>query len=220
MELEAKRFEEWNAAHQKSFRDIDDLHEGLSSDKRLTAIRKAAEKGVQAIGEKVVAGLQENVEGTEDSIDQQMREDHVRDMVGRRHVVDPQGEPLSIIERLHGRVPDEGTAAEASVALIAKTDVAGLGPTKEEVDAAQAEQEPWAPPEDEPTPPAASGGEPVPGAAPPETERKKVVGTGQTAVNTPAREADKAAADHKTAADKAAADKAAADKKAADAKKK
>jgi len=158
MELEAKRFEEWNAAHQKSFRDLDDIHDGLSSDKRLDAIRKAAEKGNKAIGEKVVAGLQENVEGTEDSIDQKMREDHVRDMVGRRHVVEPQGEPQSITERLHERIP---TGATASEALIKKTDVLGLGPTKEEVDAAQAEQEPWAPPEDEPTPPASSGGEPV-----------------------------------------------------------
>jgi hypothetical protein len=155
MELEAKRFEEWNEAHQKGFRDADALHDELTSDKKLEAIRKASEKGVKTIGEKVVAGLQENVEDTEDSIDQKMREDHVRDMVGRRHVVDPQGEPLSITERLHGRVPDSGTASEA---MIAFTDVEGEGPTKEMVDAAQAEQQPWAPPDeaDAPPPPAQS----------------------------------------------------------------
>jgi hypothetical protein len=184
-ELEAKRFEEWNKAHQKSFRDVDELHDDLASDKKLEAIRKASDKGVKAIGEKVVAGLQENVEGTEDSIDQQMREDHVRDMVGRRHVSDPQGEPLSILERLHERVPTGGTASEA---LIAKTDVTGPGPTKEEVDAAQAEQQPWAPPEDEPTPPASSDGDPV---ADEPADRKKVPSTAQTASNTPPKAAAK-----------------------------
>jgi len=143
-ELEVERFVEWNAAHQKGFRDMDDLHTSLEG--KVEAIREASAAAVQVIGEKVVAGLQENVEDTDDSIDQQMREDHVRDMVGRRHVVDPQGEPMSIMDRLHGRVPND---VPHSVPLIAKTDVEGPGPTKEEMEAAYEEQEPWVLPSEE-----------------------------------------------------------------------
>jgi len=146
LELEGKRFEEWNQAHQAGIRAQDEMHSTTVSEETITEVREADQAAVLTIGEKVVAGLSENTaEG--DPVDKQLREDHVRDMVGRRHVVDPQGEPQSILDRLHDRIP---TGSPASVALVAKTDVDSEGPTKEEVDAAEEEQAPWVPPEDAP----------------------------------------------------------------------
>lgn len=167
LELEAARFDEWNKAHQKGVRDADELHSKNTDDAEggaVAAIREQAGKDVMTIGEKVVAGLAENTpEGQ--PIDKPLRLDHVRDMVGRRHVEDPQGEPKSTLDRLHDRIP---TAAAASEALVDKTDVDSEGPTKEEVDAATEEQKSWAPPEEqepEPELPAAGSGAGVPGAA-------------------------------------------------------
>jgi hypothetical protein len=139
MELEAARFEEWNKQHQKSFRDLDDLHSSEDAEEAIVEVREAMLEGVKEIGEKVVAGLAENTkEG--DSIDLPLRIDHTRDLVGRRHVSDPQGEPKSTLERLHERIP---TGATESEKLVNKTAVTRPGPTKEEMDAAEEEQLPW-----------------------------------------------------------------------------
>jgi len=153
LELEAARFEHWNAAHQAGIRAQDDLQSGAAAEEEIIAIREADEKAVKTIGEKVVAGLPENTEEGE-PIDRPLREDHVRDMVGRRHVVDPQGPPKSTLERLHDRIP---TGMSASVKMVEKTDVDSEGPTKEEVEAAEKEQEPWVPPEKEEIPLPAAG---------------------------------------------------------------
>jgi hypothetical protein len=151
MELEVERFVEWNRVHQQSFRDLDELHSKSTEEERLQRIRDTAAENVKVIGEKVVAGLQENI-GENETIDMPLRIDHVRDMVGRRHVVDPQGEPKSMMDKLHDRIPT-GSMSER---LVPKTDVVGLGPTKEEVEAAEVEQQPWVNP-DEVTPPAQPG---------------------------------------------------------------
>jgi hypothetical protein len=146
LELEAERFDAWNKAHQESFRAMDALQNDAAGDEQVEGIREADAAAVAVIGEKVVSGLAENTaEG--DPIDQALREDHVRDLVGRRHVEDPQGEPLSTIDRLHERIPVDG--GTASVALVPKTQVDLEGPTKEEVDAATEEQTAWEPPPQE-----------------------------------------------------------------------
>ena len=183
MELEVKRFEEWNAAHQKSVRDLDKMHDDETADDRLQEIRDAASEAVKVIGEKVVAGLQENTPEGE-PYDKQLREDHVRDMVGRRHVVDPQGEPESMMDKLHARIP----TSTKSERLVGKTAVDGEGPTKKDVEAAEAEQQPWVSPDEEVPPPASEPGEAVPaagkgagvkGAEPSDTGDKKVPPTTQ-----------------------------------------
>lgn len=141
LELEAARFDEWNKLHQKSFRDLDDLHSSEEAEEKIVEVREATLEDVKTIGEKVVAGLEENTaEG--DPIDLPLRLDHTRDLVGRRYVEDPQGEPKSTLERLHDRIPTEATASEV---LVYKTAVDGDGPTKEEVDAAEEEQKSWDP---------------------------------------------------------------------------
>jgi hypothetical protein len=156
MELEVERFVEWNRVHQQSFRDLDELHSKSTEEERLQRIRDTAAENVKVIGEKVVAGLQENI-GENETIDMPLRIDHVRDMVGRRHVVDPQGEPKSMMDKLHDRIPT-GSMSER---LVPKTDVVGLGPTKEEVEAAEVEQQPWVNPDEEVPPPASQPGDPV-----------------------------------------------------------
>jgi len=137
LELEAKRFDAWNKMHQTSFRMVDDFRE--EAEEEVVAIREAMIEGVKKVGEKVVAGLAENTkEG--DPVDLPLRLDHVRDMVGRRHIEDPQGEPKSTLDRLHERIP---TKANASEKLVMKTSVDGEGPTAEEVEAAEEEQAAW-----------------------------------------------------------------------------
>lgn len=155
LEIEAARFEHWNQAHQAGIRAQDELQSGAAAVEEVTEVREADEAAAKTIGEKVVSGLAENTkEG--DPIDKALREDHVRDMVGRRHVEDPQGEPKSLLERLHERIPAD---APASVKMVGKTDVDSEGPTKEEVEAAEEEQAAWVPPEEEipPLPAAGSG---------------------------------------------------------------
>jgi len=137
MELEAKRFEDWNKMHQGVTRTVDDFRQ--DAEEAVEEIRATMLEDVAVIGEKVVAGLQENTPEGE-PIDLPLRLDHVADMVGRRHVEDPQGEPKSTLERLHDRIP---TSAPASEVIVHKTDVVSDGPTKEEMDAAYEEQEPW-----------------------------------------------------------------------------
>jgi len=137
LELEAKRFDAWNKMHQTSFRMVDDFRE--EAEEEVVAIREAMIEGVKKVGEKVVAGLAENTkEG--DPVDLPLRLDHVRDMVGRRHIEDPQGEPKSTLERLHERIP---TKAPASENMAHKVSVDGEGPTAEEVEAAEEEQAAW-----------------------------------------------------------------------------
>jgi hypothetical protein len=139
MELEAERFEKWNKQHQESFRALDDLHSSEEAEDDIVEVREAMLEGVKTIGEKVVEGLAENTaEG--DPVDLPLRLDHVRDLVGRRTVEDPQGEPKSTLERLHERIPE---GAPASEAIVYKTGVEGEGPTKEEVEAAEEEQVAW-----------------------------------------------------------------------------
>jgi hypothetical protein len=137
MELEAKRFDDWNKMHQGTTRAVDDFREKAEED--VEKIRETMLEDVAVIGEKVVAGLQENTPEGE-PVDLPLRLDHVADMVGRRHVEDPQGEPKSTLERLHDRIPTEAPASEV---IVHKTDVETEGPTKEEMDAAYEEQEPW-----------------------------------------------------------------------------
>jgi hypothetical protein len=164
MELEAKRFEEWNKAHQKNFRDMDELHDELTSEDELVEIREAMLEGVKEIGEKVVAGLSENTEPGE-AIDLPLRTDHVRDLVGRRHVEDPQGKPKTTLERLHERIP---TSTE-SEKLANKTQVTQPGPTKAEMDAAEEEQTAWGDeyvPDDQVAMPAPGAGAGVMGQGP------------------------------------------------------
>jgi hypothetical protein len=148
LELEAERFEKWNKTHQESFRALDELHSGEGTDEKVQAVREAMGRAVITIGEKVVAGLQENTkEG--DPVDLPLRLDHVRDLVGRRSVEDPQGEPKTTLERLHERIPTEAPASET---IVYKTDVASDGPTREEMEAAYEEQAPWTPEGEEPPP--------------------------------------------------------------------
>jgi hypothetical protein len=169
LELEAKRFDAWNKMHQTSFRMVDDFREEAEED--VVAIREQMIEGVKKIGEKVVAGLAENTkEG--DPVDLPLRLDHVRDLVGRRHVEDPQGKPKSTLERLRDRIPTKGTASEK---LVKKTSVEGEGPTKAEVEAAEEEQLPWdAFEDDDDDPPEAGDGAGVRGNAKSASTEKKV----------------------------------------------
>jgi hypothetical protein len=112
-----------------------------SGNPKVERVRKLMQEACQKIGEKVVAGLQENTPEGE-PIDLPLRIDHALDMVGRRHIADPQGEPKDIFERLDERVPDESKGS-ATIVIVHKTDVVSDGPTKEEMDAAYEEQEGW-----------------------------------------------------------------------------
>ena len=138
LELEAARFDKWNKAQNDSRQALDRLQNGEEFDAAVEEVREADGEAVIAIGEKVVAGM----EADEAERDMPLREDHLADMVGRRHVEEPQGEPKSTLERLHDRIPTETTASKV---VLHKLVVDGEGPTKEEMDAAYEEQEPWSP---------------------------------------------------------------------------
>ncbi len=157
MEMEAERFAAWNERHQGGVRLQDNTYNGhligAEGQPELPnppdevppeTMEEIRLRCVKKIGDKVVAGLEENTaEG--DPIDLPLRLDHVRDMVGRRNIEDPQGEPKDILDRLHERVPESAPASEA---IVHKTGVEGPGPTQEEMDAAAEEQTSWT---DDPT---------------------------------------------------------------------